>query len=117
VLALTGSYALGSAAAFLSSRSAGAKWAALAAATLTAGLSAFFYVDGLREMEEVLRQVVDPHDAEMIREGSKAELLRLLELGGVLVGATVILLGARRGRGASALTPTLSPMGEREEKV
>lgn len=96
VLALTGGYALGAAAAFFLSRKAGAKWAAIVAVSVTAGLSGFFYVDGLREMEEVLRQVADVRDAELIRQGSRVELLRLIELGGVLIAFTALMLGIGR---------------------
>ena len=112
VIALTGSYALGCAAAFLVSRSPGAKWAALLTSGATALLCGFFYLQGLQELEEVLRQVVDPRDAELIRGGSRAELLRVIELGGTLISATALVLVIKR---PSALTPTLSPMGEREE--
>jgi hypothetical protein len=93
VLALPGGYALGAAAAFLLSGKPKAKGAAFIAAGVTAALSVFFYVNGLREMDEVLRQVTDLHDAELIREGSRGELLRLLELGGVLITSTALLLG------------------------
>ncbi len=99
VLALTGGCALGAAAAFFLSRKAGAKWAAIVAVSVTAVLSGFFYVDGLREMEEVLRQVADVRDAELIRQGSRVELLRLIELGGVLIAFTALMLGIGRPPG------------------
>lgn len=99
VLALSGSYALGAAGAFLLSGKSGAKWAALVAAGVTAVLAGAFYADGLREIDEVLRQVTDVHDAELIREGSRGELLRLLELAGLFVLSTALILIGGRPRG------------------
>ena len=99
-LALVGSYGLGAAAAFLVSGRTGARWAALVCLILTGALSAFFYFDGLSEIEEVLRQVNNPIDAASIREGSRAELMRLVELGGALIAAIVFtLLAATRTHG------------------
>lgn len=105
VLAVVGSYGLGAAAAAFVSRAPGARMAALLSAAATVGLCGFFYVDGMRGLEEALRHVEDPMVATIIREGSRSELLRLLVLGGALSAGMLLLAGAARQR--RSLSPVM----------
>ena len=108
VLALTGSYGLGAAVAFLFSGGRGAKYAALVGAGVTAVLAGYFYFHGMQELEAVLRNVVDPRDAEVIRAGSRVELMRLVQLGGALVVTTSLLLLKRPSTPTGLTGATLS---------
>lgn len=103
LLALVASYALGAAVAFRTSGSRGSLWAAVAGAALLLPLSGALFVEALRTVDEVLDRVVDRRVAEVIREGSRGEALRLVELGGGAAGAVaLVLLTTRRRRRLAA---------------
>ncbi|MDP1827018.1 MAG: hypothetical protein Q8L48_27340 [Archangium sp.] len=107
VLAVVGSYGLGSAAAAFISRARGARLAALLSAAATVALCSFFYVEGLQGLDEALRHVHDPLDAEVIRAGARGELLGLLVLGGALSAGMVLTLLAGAARKSRSLVPVV----------
>lgn len=111
VLAVVGSYGLGSAAAAFVSRAPGARRASLLSVAATVLLCGFFYTDGMLGVEEALRHVEDPMDAELIRQGAHGELLRLVVLGAALSAGMVLTLLA----GAVRKSRSLSPVTLREE--
>ncbi len=101
LLAFIGSYAVGAAVAHRASSSTGSKAAALVGALLLAVAAAGLYVQGARVIDDVVRKA-PPLDAELIRAAGRAELARLPQLSGLLIGviALVLLSTPRRRRGA-----------------
>ncbi len=98
VVSLVGSYALASAVASRVSGSRGARWAAAVGAMVTAAVGVFFFRDTMVEIDAILRNVA-PRDAELIREGSRGEVMRLLQWSGALTLATLATLVVRPRRG------------------
>jgi|GEM_PF-6897907 hypothetical protein len=101
LLAFLGSYAVGAAVAHRSSSSRGSLAAALVGAVLLAATGAGLYFDGAGALDELVRHA-PPLDAELIRDAGRAELARLLQLSGGLIGviAAVLISTPRRRRGA-----------------
>lgn len=98
-IALCGGYAVGTATASRLSGSHPARLAAIIGSLFTVVLGALFYRYELSVAEEIVKNA-SPHDAQIILEGTRAEVAKLVQLGGALavLALAILFTPAKRRR-------------------
>lgn len=119
-LALSGGYAIGTAVASRLSpltTSHPARLASIISAVVTVGLAAFFYRSDMAMAEEFVKNA-SPEDAAIILQGTRGEVVKLLELAAALsaLAMTIVFTPGSRGRSPRRVAESLQGTAAEHER-